>query len=142
MNQLRQWRETLSSNKDTVFKGRFDTDKASVYDLLLWYAWLPAVQRSSINWDPRTDSNRMIELIGTWVPIFPSWIQDTLFDDVIVRKIRERVDEWDPINDEIPIDSWVIPWHDILGDRLLIVYPQIRQKLAKALRIWQATDLT
>jgi tuftelin-interacting protein 11 len=103
---------------------------------------MPVVQRAAIRWDPRTNYLQMIELVATWVPILPSWLQDNLFDNVIVPRIRDKVDEWDPINDEIAIDTWVIPWHEILGDRLLIVYPLIRQKLAKALRHWQAKDLT
>jgi tuftelin-interacting protein 11 len=136
--QLRSWRSLLS-NKGAVFN---ETDSATAYDLLLWHAWMPVVQRAAIHWDPRTNYLQMIELVATWVPILPSWLQDNLFDNVIVPRIRDKVDEWDPINDEIAIDTWVIPWHEILGDRLLIVYPLIRQKLAKALRHWQAKDLT
>lgn len=141
-DEVQRWRQLLISNENAVFNNRHDSDKASGYDLLMWHAWMPIVQRAATRWDPRTDHVQMIELLGTWIPVLPHWLQDVLFDNVVIQKIRERVEDWDPINDEIPVDEWIIPWHEVLGDRLLIVYPQIRQKLAMALRHWQPTDIT
>ncbi|KAI6171393.1 Septin and tuftelin-interacting protein 1 STIP [Aphelenchoides bicaudatus] len=142
LDQMKKWRRLLTVNNEAVFNGRHESDKASSYDLLMWHAWMPIVQRAATRWDPRTDYAQMIELIGTWIPLIPRWLQDILFDNVVVQKIRECVENWDPINDEVPIDEWISPWHDVLGDRLLHVYPQIRQKLAVALRHWQPTDIT
>lgn len=142
LNQLREWRFILASNKDAVFDDRYDSDKGNVYDVLLRNGWLPVVQRALTRWDPRTNSVYMIEFVATWLPVLPANICDAFLENAVIPKIRETVEEWDPINDEIPIDSWMIPWHDILGDRLLNVYAQIRQKLSKALRNWQSTDLT
>lgn len=36
--------------------------------------------------------------------------------------------------------QWLVPWKDVVGDRLLPVFAPIRQKLAKALKKWTSTD--
>lgn len=42
--------------------------------------------------------------------------------------------------DPIPIDLWLMPWHTIMGDRLIVVYNIIQQKLKKALENWTPGD--
>lgn len=59
---------------------------------------------------------------------------------MIVPRIDDRVASWDPLTDSVPIHSWLVPWLAVLGDRLQPVMAPIRQKLAKALRLWNPTD--
>ncbi|PIO65531.1 g-patch domain protein [Teladorsagia circumcincta] len=59
---------------------------------------------------------------------------------VIIPRIEDRVSSWDPLTDSVPIHSWLVPWLAVLGDRLQPVLAPIRQKLAKALRLWNPTD--
>lgn len=139
---MQKWRRLLSDNSEGVLINHFDPGKIDGYDLIVSHAWFPMLQRAATRWNPRSEHAQMFELVATWIPILPYWIRDVIFDKVIVPKIKVQVEHWDPINDDIPIDKWVIPWHEVLGDRLLDVYPEIRQKLTKALRQWQPTDLT
>ncbi|KAI6180418.1 Septin and tuftelin-interacting protein 1-like protein [Aphelenchoides besseyi] len=140
LKEMTEWRNLL------VGENQVFSNQLNVFDSLLWIAWMPSIRRCVLDWDPRTDwdkqtdRRRMIDLIATWSPLLPSWIQDDLFDNVIVPRIRLKVDEWDPIEDQIPIDEWVVPWYKILADRLVGIFPQIRQKLSKALRMWKPTD--
>jgi len=72
--------------------------------------------------------------------LLPGWISENLLEQVIIPRIKDVVDQWNPLTDHIPIDSWLLSWHPIMGDRLQPVYPIIRQKLAKALRDWAPSD--
>ena len=47
---------------------------------------------------------------------------------------------WNPVQDTTPIHTWLHPWLPPLGNRLEIVYPTIRNKLATALANWHPTD--
>lgn len=101
---------------------------------------MPSIRRAALNWNPRTDGPVMIDLLENWLPLLPRWMGENLLEQVIVPRIKDVVDQWNPMTDHIPIDSWLLPWHTILGDRLQPVYPTIRQKLARALREWEPSD--
>ena len=62
------------------------------------------------------------------------------FYQVLAPRIKNKVDEWDPVTDTIPIETWLHPWHAIMGDRLLHTYATLRQKLAKGLKNWIPGD--
>jgi tuftelin-interacting protein 11 len=59
---------------------------------------------------------------------------------VLVPKIKDQVEAWDPATDPVPIETWLHPWHAVMGDRLLLIYSTLRQKLAKGLRNWAPGD--
>jgi hypothetical protein len=50
--------------------------------------------------------------------------------------IKAEVEVWNPLTDLTPIHTWLHPWLPPLGNRLEIVYPPIRNKLAAALASW------
>ena len=143
---MRKWRSLLNARSgdgggvlDAI---AHESEAIGAYDSLVWNAWMPSVRRAALSWNPRLECAAMIDLIAQWMPILPTWIQDDLFDNIIIPRLRDAVEKWDCVSDEIPVDQWIVPWHEVLGDRLLIVYPHIRQKFARALRAWTATDLT
>ncbi|KAI6233941.1 Septin and tuftelin-interacting protein 1-like protein [Aphelenchoides fujianensis] len=126
-----------------LLEGGGTAGEPSAFDAALWSAWMPPVRRAALEWRPRTECAAMIGLVAAWFGVLPGWILDALFEQLLIPRLRSVVvDEWEPRTDPLPIDAWIVPWHEVLGDRLLVVYPLIRQKLARALREWTATDET
>lgn len=143
MAELRDWKRLLAPERGVLeAAARPDAKSMPMFDLLLWDCWMPPVRRAALRWDPRSNSPQMIVLLISWLPLLPGWLRDNLFDQVILPRIGARVEQWDPVTDEVPLDEWLVPWHEILGDRLLDVFQLVRQKLGFALKKWQPTDLT
>ncbi|KJH43692.1 g-patch domain protein [Dictyocaulus viviparus] len=133
---MKEWRDILvDTEKASMF-----VDRLSAYDRLLWEGWLPSLRRASLDWDPRDQMEPMLRIIEIWLPVLPSWMKENILEQVIVPRIDDRVSSWDPLTDNVPIHSWLVPWLAVLGDRLQPVLAPIRQKLAKALRMWNPTD--
>ena len=144
MDLVREWKEVLQGEgremKRTFDRHKNELDALPAFDRCLWEAWMPAIRQAALKWDVRMDSDRMLDVVLTWMPVLPEWIVDNLLEQVIAPRIKEQVDAWNPTVDEIPIHSWLLPWHTVLGHRLTTVYPVIRMKLAKSLKEWVATD--
>ncbi|KAE9555814.1 hypothetical protein FO519_001028 [Halicephalobus sp. NKZ332] len=144
MNLIKEWREVLQGEsremKRSFDRHKNELDALPAFDRCLWEAWMPAIRQAALKWDVKMDSDRMLDVVLTWMPILPDWIVDNLLEQVIAPRIKEQVDAWSPTVDEIPIHSWLLPWHSVLGHRLTAVYPIIRMKLAKSLKEWIATD--
>lgn len=109
------------------------------FELLLWEAWMPSVRQASIVWNVKNPS-QMLNVVEFWKPMLPQWIVANLHDQLLMPKINQAVEDWDPLSDEIPIHSWIHPWLPELGAKLEIVYPTIRRKLANALQWWHPKD--
>uniref|UniRef100_A0AC35F2R7 G-patch domain-containing protein n=1 Tax=Panagrolaimus sp. PS1159 TaxID=55785 RepID=A0AC35F2R7_9BILA len=141
---VEEWKEILQGEgkekKHMFDRMKSELDALPAFDRCIWESWMPAMRQAALRWNVKTESRQMIHAVLTWIPILPDWIADNLLEQIIVPKIKEQVDKWDPTTDAVPIDSWLLPWHPILGHRLMPVYSPIRQKLAKALRNWIATD--
>uniref|UniRef100_A0A0K0DFM0 G-patch domain-containing protein n=1 Tax=Angiostrongylus cantonensis TaxID=6313 RepID=A0A0K0DFM0_ANGCA len=138
---MKEWRDILvDPEKVSMFTGEDRNNRLSAYDRLLWEGWLPSLRRSSLDWDPRDQMEPMIRIIEMWLPVLPGWMKENILEQVIIPRIADRVSSWDPLTDNVPIHSWLVPWLAVLGDRLQPVLAPIRQKLAKALRLWNPTD--
>ncbi|RCN29795.1 g-patch domain protein [Ancylostoma caninum] len=133
---MKEWRDILVDGENTSMF----TDRLSAYDRLLWEGWLPSLRRASLDWDPRDHMEPMLRIIEMWLPVLPEWMKENILEQVIIPRIDDRVSSWDPLTDSVPIHSWLVPWLAVLGDRLQPVLAPIRQKLAKALRLWNPTD--
>ncbi|XGW07388.1 hypothetical protein V3C99_010515 [Haemonchus contortus] len=133
---MKEWRDILVDKESvSIF-----SDRLTAYDRLLWDGWLPSLRRASLTWDPRDHMEPMLRVIEMWLPVLPGWMKENILEQVIIPRIEDRVSSWDPLTDSIPIHSWLVPWLAVLGDRLQPVLSPIRQKLAKALRLWNPTD--
>jgi tuftelin-interacting protein 11 len=84
----------------------------------------------------------MLNVTEFWKPMLPPWMMANLHDQILMPKINQAVEDWDPLSDEIPIHSWIHPWLPQLGANLEIVYPTIRRKLANALQQWHPRDVS
>jgi len=64
----------------------------------------------------------MLEVIELWNMLLPGWIYANILDQMILPKINEGVEAWDPMSDNIPIHAWIHPWLPILGN-FTNIYP-------------------
>lgn len=66
---------------------------------------------------------------------------ESAVDQLLVPRLRQEVEAWQPRQDPVPIHQWLHPWLPIVGENKLdVLYPTIRHKLAVALEPWNATD--
>ena len=72
----------------------------------------------------------------------PLWMWNNVLDQLVLPKLQNGVELWDPLTDGVPLHSWLHPWLPYLGQQLEIVYPTIRNKLASALTAWHPSDLS
>lgn len=111
------------------------------YHHLVWETWASAVRSTIMGpWEPR-DCSPLLAVLEAWnIPLVPMWIQAHLLQHVILPRITRAVQNWNPLQDTVPIHTWLHPWLPLLVDNLQSVYPVIRQKLSAALVHWHPND--
>ena len=110
-----------------------------LYGTLVWDCWLPSVRQAVRVWQCRKWES-MIELVESWMPYVPPYVLANLLDQLIMPRIQQEVEDWNPLTDTMPIHAWIHPWLPLMNQRLEIVYPVIRHKLAVALQAWHPSD--
>lgn len=131
---LRRWKEILRV-EDIQSATLFEP-----YSALAWSGIVPSIRAASNAWNPK-EYHQMIALLDAWAPLLPSRIFDNLLEQVILPKVTQAVDHWDPLTDHVPIHIWILPWAGLLTDQLEErVYPMIREKLGAALTAWVPQD--
>lgn len=81
-----------------------------------------------------------ITLLEVWAPILPVWASLNLRVQLVVPKLEQAVELWDPRTDPVPIHVWLHPWLPLMGDDLKTVFPVILRKLAGCLQLWHPSD--
>ncbi|KAK0403347.1 hypothetical protein QR680_016871 [Steinernema hermaphroditum] len=138
LDLLGDWKAILNSETKKIGK----ESELCPFDQIMWNAWMPVVRRTALQWSPREATEPMTRLLETWAKILPRWMLDNLLDQVIFPRLHADVDQWSPTTDCIPIESWLKPWVNIMGDRLQPLLLGVRQKIGKALATWDARDLS
>ena len=59
----------------------------------------------------------------------PLWMWNNVLDQLVLPKLQNDVELWDPLTDSVPLHSWLHPWLPFLGQQLEIVYPTIRYNI-------------
>lgn len=134
---FKQWKDILEmDNKGTLSSGMCEDP----YHKLLWETWMPCVRIAISNWNCR-NCELLIELLEHWLPLIPLWILENIREQLVLPRIQNEVENWNPMTDTMPIHAWIHPWIPLLGGRLdSTVYPVIRHKLSKALVNWHPSD--
>ncbi|KAJ8667917.1 hypothetical protein QAD02_009580 [Eretmocerus hayati] len=128
--------------KDILEYGRLNmhSKAMSPYDQLVWNTWMPSVRSAILNWSCR-QPDALIDLLEHWMPILPHWILANLLESIILPKLTQEVEEWNPLTDTIPIHTWIHPWLPLMKHRMdTLIYPVIRSKLGSALTAWHPSD--
>ncbi|KAH8255783.1 hypothetical protein KR038_010423 [Drosophila bunnanda] len=134
---VKTWRAMLQRGESVEQQPRNVFDP---YSSLIWAGVMPSFRTCAAAWQPK-EHPPMAALLDAWAPLLPTWVLDSVLEQLVLPRLVTGVQEWDPLTDTVPIDSWVLPWHAILGSKLEeAVYPQIRSKLGEALRAWSPQD--
>lgn len=109
------------------------------YYNLMWEVWCPPVRNVIFRWSPRNPEPLVI-LLETWKSLIPPTVAKHLYEQIILPKIQQEVDQWNPLLDTVPIHTWIHPWLPLMSDSLETVYQPIRMKLGHALTNWHPSD--
>lgn len=131
---IKEWKSMLGDSVHVT-----DQQNMDVYQRLIWDIWLPAVRTAILKWNVR-DCDPVIELLETWLPLIPVWVMDNIQDQLVLPRLLQEVENWNPLTDPMPIHSWLHPWLPLMGDKLEPLYAPIRHKLAMALTNWHPSD--
>jgi hypothetical protein len=110
------------------------------FESLLWNVWLPKV-RSCLNndWSPQ-DPQPAVRLYEAWSTFLPPFIRDNVLDQLVLPKVHQAVNDWNPRKDTVSLQALVFPWLPHLGLRLEDVLGDARRKVKSLLRGWSAED--
>jgi tuftelin-interacting protein 11 len=62
-------------------------------------------------------------------------------DQMVLPRLGQEVELWDPLTDIVPVHEWLHPWIPYAKESLSVsIYPVIRRKLSAALNAWHPSD--
>lgn len=132
---LKQWRRILG-----VYQAQNQTNVFDPYSALVWSSVMPFMRTAVAQWNPR-QHEPMAALLDAWASILPSWTLDNVLEQLVLPRIVNCVEDWDPLTDTIAVHIWILPWTGLLGAKMQdTVYEKIRLKLGNALVGWTPHD--
>ncbi|VDN97052.1 unnamed protein product [Rodentolepis nana] len=125
----------------TEWRGALDDQNA--FEILLKSSWLPPLRKTIVSeWDPH-DCERLLVVFEAWQSLLPEdLLQADLLDSLVLPKLMEAVDAWNPLTDRVPIHTWLHPWLPWFGgaSRLAPTHELVLHKLAACLTNWHPSD--
>ncbi|CAH8834410.1 unnamed protein product [Trichobilharzia szidati] len=116
---------------------------SSAFDVILETTWLSTMRRTIVNeWNAR-DCEPLLEVLEAWKPLLPvDMLEHRLLDQLILPKLQEAVNSWNPLTDTVPVHIWLHPWLPWFGgtERLSSVHDIVLQKLGSCLTNWHPSD--
>ncbi len=75
-------------------------------------------------------------MVEAWSDVLPQFIQDNVFDQLIIPKLHTAIADWNPRKGEGSLQSLVFPWLPLVGLRLDTVVSDARRKVKGLFRAW------
>ena len=60
----------------------------------------------------------VIDLLEVWLPLLPEWIMLNILEQIVLPRLQNEVETWDPTTDTVPIHTWIHPWLPLMGGNL------------------------
>ena len=118
-----------------------DFEKVNLFQILVWETWMPTFRKIISEISIKEHSVDCSHLINKWKPLLSNWIVSNIIDQLILPKLIDEVESWNPLSDVIPIHEWIHPWLPLMKDKMdSTLFPTIRFKLASALQSWHPSD--
>lgn len=137
---MASWKNLLQGDQEQPFDYSENAMDASPYAQLVNEVIFPAVRIAGTNsWKPR-DPEPLLRFLESWEQLLPPPLVQSILQNVVLPKLSEAVDEWNPLVETVPIHVWVHPWLPLFGQRLEPLYQKIWPKFDIALRGWHARD--
>ncbi|XP_005104240.1 tuftelin-interacting protein 11 [Aplysia californica] len=138
LHTVMEWQLLLGADASAM-TSEMRGKEMDVYQRLIWEVWLPPVRATILKWSVR-DTEPMISLLETWSPALPSWVLENILDQLVLPRLLQEVENWNPLTDTTPIHCWLHPWLPLMGEKLEPLYAPIRHKIANALTSWHPSD--
>ncbi|XP_064553819.1 septin-interacting protein 1 [Drosophila montana] len=136
---IKRWRGILQQDEPELLEQQ-SRNVFDPYSSLIWAGVMPSFRSCAASWQPKEHAP-MAALLDAWAPLLPTWVLDSVLEQLVLPRLTAGVRDWDPLTDVVPIHIWILPWHAILGAKLEeSIYPQIRSKLGVALQAWSPQD--
>jgi tuftelin-interacting protein 11 len=117
-----------------------DQNRVNVYTQLFYSVVFPKLRHCLMHeWNPR-DHVRGTKLVQTWGPYLPPLLYNLLLENVVIARLNQEVNKWNPLADRQLISDWIHPWFPILGPLLDILTERILDKLSPVLIHWRPKD--
>ncbi|XP_059152458.1 tuftelin-interacting protein 11-like isoform X2 [Physella acuta] len=136
-----EWQLLLGADESAMVSRDRGQEQTSmdVYQKLIWDVWLPPVRATILKWNVR-ETDAMISLLEAWKQALPPWILENILDQLVLPRLLQEVENWNPLTDTTPIHCWLHPWLPLMGEKLEPLYAPIRHKIANALINWHPSD--
>ena len=116
---------------------------SELYDSILWDVWTPLFRRQFLAHPSLKQPESAISFLEAWQYLMPKWLLDNLLQQIVIPRLVQEVDGWDPLTDPVPVHSWIHPWLLLMdGHSLEPLYRVVRDKLARALSSWYPSDMS
>lgn len=90
--------------------------KTTPYESLIYTVWFPKVRSAITNtWDA-LDPSPLITLLDIWTPLLPTFVKTQILDHLLVRKLDEAIQSWNPKKSSRSSKTytlphlWLFPW--------------------------------
>ena len=70
-------------------------------------------------WNPR-EFQPLLSMLEAWQPALVPWIVDNILDQLVLPRLLQEVENWNPLTDTMPIHSWLHPWLPLMGKMIMI----------------------